>query len=209
MSRYYNNTQDILPFTKARAADIEAGFDAVDAGLDIVETEMDRALRANPADTAINYIPNAATRANKGLVFDGTGQPAVQTIATDAQMTAAVNAANTAISEAAAATASASAAATSAGAAAPTMVIVTGTTVNAVHGSTYVLTNAAATTVTLPSSPVAGWTVGIMVANDRSDNVVARNGANIMSLAENMDLTNRFASFFLRFTDATRGWRIL
>jgi hypothetical protein len=88
----------------------------------------------------------------------------------------------------------------------PTMNIVTGTSQTAVTNNQYVLTNAAATTVTLPSSPSAGATVYITVANNLTTNVVARNGQNIQSLAEDMTLNAAYAAVQLRFADATRGW---
>lgn len=88
----------------------------------------------------------------------------------------------------------------------PTMNIVTGTTQTAVASNQYVLTNAAATTVTLPASPSAGDTVYVTVANNLTTNVVARNGSNIMSLAQNLTLDATYASAQLRYADATRGW---
>ena len=88
----------------------------------------------------------------------------------------------------------------------PTMNVVSGTTQAAVANNQYVLTNAAATTVTLPASPAAGDTVYITVANNLVTNVVARNGSNIQSLAENMTLDSPNASAQLRYADATRGW---
>jgi hypothetical protein len=94
-------------------------------------------------------------------------------------------------------------------AAAPAMTIVTGTSVTAIAFGHYVLTNASATTVTLPASPAAGDIVWVSVANDRFDNVVARNTKNIMSLAENLILSNRYATIQLRYVDTTRGWRIM
>lgn len=88
----------------------------------------------------------------------------------------------------------------------PTMNIVTGTTQAAVTANQYVLTNVAATTVTLPASPAAGATVYVTVANGLLTNVVARNGSNIQSLAEDMTLNAKYASVQLRYADATRGW---
>jgi len=92
---------------------------------------------------------------------------------------------------------------------APTLNVVTGTTQAAVNGNQYVLTNASATTVTLPGSPSAGDIVWVTVGNDRTDNVIARNGQNIMGLAEDMTLNAQYASVQLRFVDATRGWRMV
>lgn len=88
----------------------------------------------------------------------------------------------------------------------PTMNIVTGTTQTAVAGNQYVLTNASATTVTLPASPSLGDTVWVTVANGLTTNVVARNGKNIQGLAEDMTLNAAYASAQLRFVDNTEGW---
>jgi hypothetical protein len=88
----------------------------------------------------------------------------------------------------------------------PTMNVVTGTTQTATAGNQYVLTNAAATTVTLPASPSAGDTVYVTVANSLTTNSVARNGNKIMSLSEDLTLNAPYASAQLRYVDATRGW---
>ena len=91
----------------------------------------------------------------------------------------------------------------------PTLNVVTGTTQSAVANNQYVLTNASATTVTLPGSPSAGDIVWVTVGNGRTDNVIARNGQNIMGLAEDMTLNNQYTAVQLRFVDATRGWRMV
>lgn len=91
----------------------------------------------------------------------------------------------------------------------PQQIIVTGTTQTASASGHYVLTNAAATTVTLPASPAAGDVVWVTVANDRIDNVIARNAKNIMGLAEDMTLTDQYLTIRLRYADTTRGWRIV
>lgn len=88
----------------------------------------------------------------------------------------------------------------------PTMNIVTGTTQTATAGNQYVLTNAAATTVTLPASPAAGDTVYVTVGNSLTTNVVARNGNNIQGLAEDLTLNAQYASVQLRYANATEGW---
>lgn len=89
------------------------------------------------------------------------------------------------------------------------LTVVSGTTVNAVAGAQYVLTNASATTVTLPANPNFGDTVGIVVANNRFDNVVARNGNRIMGLTEDLTLTSQYVSITLRFVNPTLGWRLV
>lgn len=88
----------------------------------------------------------------------------------------------------------------------PVMNIVTGTTQSAAAGNQYVLTNASATTVTLPGSPSAGDAVWVTVANSRTDNVIARNGKPIQGIAEDMTLNAPYASAQLRFVDNTEGW---
>jgi hypothetical protein len=62
-------------------------------------------------------------------------------------------------------------------------------------------------TITLPLSPSAGNEVVIMVGN-YTGVVVARNGSNIMGLAENMTLDAAYAAITLIYVDATRGWVI-
>jgi len=62
-------------------------------------------------------------------------------------------------------------------------------------------------TITLPASPQAGWEVQISVGTF-SDTTVARNGSNIMDLAENLIIDQADISLTLLYVDATRGWRI-
>lgn len=63
-------------------------------------------------------------------------------------------------------------------------------------------------TITLPASPSGGWQVSVSIAGTFVNTVLARNGSNIMSLAEDMtlDVANRTTT--LLYVDATRGWRI-
>lgn len=81
---------------------------------------------------------------------------------------------------------------------------VIGTNTTAVAFRTYVLT--ASLTLTLPSSPTAGDWVKIQNSSGTTTAVIARNGSNIMSLAENMTLDTDFISVQLVYADATRGW---
>ncbi len=91
---------------------------------------------------------------------------------------------------------------------APSLSVVTGTTQTATANTHYVLTNASASTVTLPGSPAAGAEVWVSVANGRVDNVVARNGNDIMDLAEDLTIDNAYATVRLRYVNATLGWWI-
>ena len=66
--------------------------------------------------------------------------------------------------------------------------VVSGTTQTAVAGNHYVLTNVAATTVTLPASPASGDTVWVTWTNTLATNVIARNAQTIMGDATDMTL---------------------
>lgn len=86
--------------------------------------------------------------------------------------------------------------------------VVAGTTQTAVAGSHYILTNVAATTVTLPASPASGDTVWVTWTNTITTNVIARNAQTIMGIAEDMTLdatTN--GTVQLRFVNSS--WRVL
>jgi hypothetical protein len=81
--------------------------------------------------------------------------------------------------------------------------------ITATAGQHIVCTNAGAVTVTLPASPSAGQTVWVTVGNGRTDTVIARNGENIMSLAEDMTIDNANVTVQLRFINSTLGWRLV
>lgn len=77
----------------------------------------------------------------------------------------------------------------------------------AVRSRMYVVTTAGLT-ITLPTSPASGNWVRVSVLNF-VNTVVARNGQNIMGLAENLTIDVPNVTVTLIFTDATRGWRII
>jgi hypothetical protein len=62
-------------------------------------------------------------------------------------------------------------------------------------------------TITLPTSPGTGNEVVIMVGN-YTGVVVARNGQNIMGLAEDMTIDIAYAGLTFIYVDSTRGWII-
>ena len=91
---------------------------------------------------------------------------------------------------------------------APQLFIITGTTQTAQANGHYVLTNVAASTLTLPASPATGDPVWVTVGNALTTNVIARNGKPVMGLAEDMTIDSATATVCLRFVDNTLGWRL-
>lgn len=67
----------------------------------------------------------------------------------------------------------------------------------------YVTTNSQ--TITLPTNPVAGNEVEIIVGN-YTGVIIARNGKNIMNLDEDMTIDVAYAPVRLIYVDSTRGW---
>lgn len=86
-------------------------------------------------------------------------------------------------------------------------VIVSGTSVTALSNWHYILTNAGLTTVTLPATANNYDRIRITVANNRTDNLVARNGLTIMNIAEDMILNIATATVTLEYLNST--WRIV
>jgi len=91
----------------------------------------------------------------------------------------------------------------------PALVTVTGASHAAAVNTLCLLTNVAATTVTLLSSPAVDDVIHIRPANGLSTNVVARNGNNIMSLAEDMTLGSPHQTVRLRYINSTIGWALV
>lgn len=86
--------------------------------------------------------------------------------------------------------------------------VVSGTTQTAVAGNHYVLTNVAASTVTLPASPASGDTVWVTWANTLTTNIIARNGNTIMGSASDMTLdTVTNGTVQLRYVNSS--WRLV
>lgn len=85
-------------------------------------------------------------------------------------------------------------------------IAVTGTTVTAVAGGVYSLQNASAATVTLPASPASGDRVTVYCSNGREDNVLARNGNNLIGLAENLTMDIPVLPTCVEFVTGY-GWR--
>jgi len=81
------------------------------------------------------------------------------------------------------------------------------TNTNAVKDTLYVFT--ADLTLTLPASPSVGDKVALSNLSGVTTPVIARNGSNIMGLAEDLTIDVANAGIELRYADATNGWVIL
>ncbi len=88
-----------------------------------------------------------------------------------------------------------------------TRITVTGTTQTAVSGFAYVLTNVAATTVTLPASPGSGDIVQVIPANLLQTNVIDPGANTISGIAGAMTLDNKNASVTLQYLNGS--WRFI
>lgn len=94
------------------------------------------------------------------------------------------------------------------GALGPTVVVVTGTTQTASANGHYVMTNVAASTLTLPASPVSGDTVWATFTNGLATNAIARNGNTIMALAQDMTV-DLPAGLTVQLRYANSDWRLV
>jgi hypothetical protein len=79
-----------------------------------------------------------------------------------------------------------------------------GTNTNAESGTLYVLT--ADLTLTLPATPTVGNLVGVVNLSGTITPIVARNGEDIMNLAEDLTVDVIDANFTLTYSGATYGW---
>ena len=86
-------------------------------------------------------------------------------------------------------------------------VVLAGINTTAQKSRTYVLT--ASVTLTLPASPSAGDWVKVSNRSGALTPTIARNGQNIMGLAEDATLDVLNAGFTIIYADATRGWIIV
>ena len=86
--------------------------------------------------------------------------------------------------------------------------VVSGITQTAVAGSHYILTNVAATTVTLSATPATGDAVWVTWTNGLTANVIVRNSNTIMGIAEDMTLDASInGTVQLRYVSSS--WRLI
>jgi hypothetical protein len=88
----------------------------------------------------------------------------------------------------------------------PTVDVVTAS--KAVAAGTYVVVTTGGLTLALPATPAPGDHLTVVVAGTFVDTKLARNGANIMGLAEDLTLDKPHAAMDLTYVDATNGWRL-
>ncbi len=108
----YTRTYNPQPTQRVGSADLKAEFQAIENAFNTESTEAERTLRQT-GGSAVNALPNAASRALKVLSFDASGHP-ITSIAT-VDLAAAVTAATTATTQAGIATTQAGIATTGAG----------------------------------------------------------------------------------------------
>lgn len=72
----------------------------------------------------------------------------------------------------------------------------------------YVVVTAAGRTITLPAAPLDGNVVTVVVAGTFLDTVVARNGKNIMGLAQDITLDKQYAAMQFTYVASTTDWRL-
>lgn len=179
---YYTKTFNAIPLTVIPSSAHNAQYALVEVGFDAVDVDIQALdlLKAPLASPAFTGVPTVPTAAVGTSTTQAASTEHVQ------QAVAAVN------SQTALALSVDSAAA-----------------ITAVAGQHIVVTNASAVTVTLPAAPTAGDVVWVGVGNERTDNVIARNGLLIMGLAEDMTINNANATVSLRYISAGLGWRII
>jgi hypothetical protein len=76
---------------------------------------------------------------------------------------------------------------------------------SAAAGNHYYL-NAAGLTLTLPASPSVGDEVRISEVAGNTDNIIARNGSNIMGSADDITIDTAYLVIYLRYVNTTIGW---
>jgi hypothetical protein len=85
--------------------------------------------------------------------------------------------------------------------------VVTAVSLTAVPND-YIIVTASGQTITLPATPYNGAVVTVVVAGTFLDTIVARNGANIMGLAEDITLDKEYAAMQFTYDSSTTDWRL-
>ena len=82
--------------------------------------------------------------------------------------------------------------------------VVTGNTTASKDNHYYV--NGSGITLTLPSSPTVGDEVRFSEVAGNTNNIIARNGSNIMGSASDLTVDTAYLVLYLRYVDSSIGW---
>jgi hypothetical protein len=80
------------------------------------------------------------------------------------------------------------------------------TTSTAATKNNHYYLNGATITLTFPATPSVGDEVRLSEVAGNVDCIIARNGSNIMSVADDLTIDSAYAVIYLRYVDATIGW---
>lgn len=189
-NRFYNSTFNALPLTLIPSASHNSQYALVALGFDSLQTEIDAS-----ASALVVSLAAKAPLVSPAL----TGTPTAPTATTGTSTTQVASTAFVA----------ASIAAVNEQTPATTVSIDSATSINASAGQHIVCTAVTAATVTLPAAPSVGHTVWVTPGNGLLTNVIARNGNNIMGLAEDLTINSKNVTVALRYINPTLGWRLV
>lgn len=81
-NRFYAFLNRLVPNTVAKSGDVNTIVDNISAGLDLVQNELNRALKLPASDSAVehNFTEVTASRASKLVQFDSAGNPVASNI---------------------------------------------------------------------------------------------------------------------------------
>ena len=216
-------------FDAARAEEVNTALDNVTSGFDDVEVKTNAAIKFPDGETA-TALGNAATRANKFLIFDGAGNPSLSspsvglgTVVGPASSTDGAIAVfdgvtgellKSAISGTHIKTVNGVSLMGAGDISTGLAVSVNSTddTITAAINVHYGLAKVTLQAVNLPASAglTGGEQIWVTVANGLITNTIVPNGTDqILGLNETMTIDNAYVTVQLRWIDATRDWRVL
>lgn len=215
---YFTNSTDLLPNTRARAGDVESKLEAVEAGFDVVKTDMDSKAAQSDYLALVGTVNNKANIASPTF----TGDPKAPTPPDGDNDT---SLATTEFIQRAIALAAALNLPSITGQEGKFLSVVggvpawalarlaysevSGTTGSAANGQHLGLRNAATSTITGPASAQTGDLWAVSVENERVDNVINFNGLKHMGISDStMTINAQNVTLFFEYHGATYGWKI-
>ena len=207
-----NFTQGLYIAQETQAFAQNTDASAIQATADLALANSSTAIvTANSAEaTALSATATAngiAATANTALSAANAAAATANSASTTANAISAT--ANSALSTANSATSTANSALSVANAALPAYTVTTTATSKTLSNRERCTVTAAGLTITLPASPSAGAEVAVTVVAAITNTIIARNGQNIMSLAEDLTIDRADVTVTLLYVDAPRGWRII